>query len=193
MIITDGGSNDKTLEITQKRRCEIISSIPGRGTQLNRGADQAKGDFLLFLHAGTTLPKGASIEVVSLMKVSGTIAGSFRLAFKPSSKLLQFYSLFTSLNNLYFTFGDQGFFMPRSAFYALGTFKPYPILEDMDFQIRLRAMGRSVKSKLAVTTSSRRFLRHGIACQQLLNLFIVAGFQAGIHPKALSRFYLDVR
>ena len=49
VIIADGGSNDKTLEIAQKRRYEIIiPSIPGRGTQLNRGADQAKRDFLLF-------------------------------------------------------------------------------------------------------------------------------------------------
>ena len=116
MINADGGSNDKTLEITQKLRCEIIPSIPGRETQLNRGTDQATGNFLLFLHADTTLPKGASIEVVSLMKIPGTIAGSFRVVFKPSSKLLQFYSLCTSLNNLYFTFGDQGLFMPRSAF-----------------------------------------------------------------------------
>ena len=193
VIIADGGSNDKTLEIAQKRRYEIIPSIPGRGPQLNRGVDQAKGDFLLFSHADTTLPKGASTEVVSLMKVPGTIAGSFHLAFKPSSKLLQFYSLCTSLNNLYFTFGGQGLFMPISTFYALGKFKPYPILEDVDFQVRLRAMGRFVKSNLAVTTSSRRLLKYGIIRQQLLNLFIVAGFQAGIHPKALSRFYLDVR
>ena len=90
VIIADGGSNDKTLEIAQKRRCEIIPSIPRRGTKLNRGADQVKGDFLLFLHADTTLPKRASIEVLSLMKASWTIAGSFRLAFKPSSKLLSF-------------------------------------------------------------------------------------------------------
>ena len=107
VIITDGGSNDKTLEIAPKRRCEIIPSIPGSGPQLNRGADQAEGDFLVFLHADTTLPKGASTGVVSLMKIPQTIAGSFSLALKPSSKLLEFYSLCTFLNNLYFTFGDQ--------------------------------------------------------------------------------------
>lgn len=193
VIIADGGSNDKTLEIAQERRCEIIQSPPGRGTQLNRGADQAKGDVLLFLHADTALPEGASTEVVSLLNIPGTVAGSFHLTFKPSSKLLQFYSRCTTLNNSYFTFGDQGLFMHKPAFYALGKFKPYPFLEDVDFQVRLRAMGRFVKSKLAVTTSSRRFLKHGIIRQQLLNLSIVAGFQAGIHPKTLARFYSDVR
>ncbi len=193
VIIADGGSNDKTLKIAQESGCKIIQGPPGRGSQLNKGADRAKGDFLLFLHADTTLPEGASTEILSLMNAPGTVAGSFHLTFKPSSKLLKLYSLCTSLNNSYFTFGDQGFFMYRSAFYALGKFNPYPILEDVDLQARLRTMGRFVKSKLAVTTSSRRFLKHGIIRQQLLNLSIVAGFEAGIDPQTLARLYSDVR
>ncbi len=193
VIIVDGGSSDNTMGIAQEHGCETIQSPPGRGVQMNRGADQSQGDLLLFLHADTTLPPGASTEVESLMGKPGAIAGSFCLNFKPSSKTLRFYSLCASLNSSFFTYGDQGLFLHRSAFYALGKFNPYPILEDVDLQIRLRSMGRFVKSSLAVTTSSRRFRKHGIFRQQLLNLCLVAAFHAGVHPKRLSELYSNAR
>lgn len=193
VIVADGGSTDNTLSIAREHGCVTIHCPPGRGTQMNQGADQSKGDLLLFLHADTTLPFGASAEAESLMEKTGTIAGSFNLTFEPSSKILRFYSRCASINNSFFTYGDQGLFLHRSAFYALGKFKPYPILEDVDFQIRLRRMGRFVKSKLAVTTSSRRFRKYGLFPQQLLNLCIVAAFHAGVHPDRLSQFYSHVR
>lgn len=193
VIIVDGGSIDKTLEIAREIRCQIIESSPGRGVQLNHGADIAKGDILLFLHADTTLPFGASLEVESQLGKPSTIAGSFRLEFKPSSSALRLYSLCTAINNSFFTFGDQGLFLKRSAFYAIGKFKPYPILEDVDFQIRTRRMGRFAKSHLLVTTSSRRFRRHGVIRQQLLNLCIIAAYHAGVQPQKLSQFYSNAR
>ncbi len=193
IIIVDGGSSDNTLNIALEHGCKTIKSPPGRGIQMNRGADQSNGDLLLFLHADTSLPPGASAEVESLMGSPGAIAGSFRLIFKPSSKTLKFYSLCASLNNSFFTYGDQGLFLHRSAFYALGKFKLYPIFEDVDLQTRLRSMGRFVKSPLAVTTSSRRFRKHGVLRQQLLNLCLVAAFHAGVHPQRLSQLYSNAR
>ncbi len=193
IIVADGGSVDRTLAIGRQHGCLVTEGPPGRGAQLNRGADLATGGVFLFLHADTILPEGASADALKLLESPGVIAGSFRLKFQPSSVLLDLFSMGASANHSLFTYGDQGLFISRSAFFAMGAFKPYPFLEDVDFQIRLRRHGRFAKSKLAVTTSSRRFLTHGILCQQLRNLCIVAAYHAGVPPQTLARFYKSNR
>lgn len=193
IIIADGGSTDSTREIARHHGAATLNCPPGRGPQMNAGASRSSGDILLFLHADTTLPDGASEEVQSLLASPRVIAGSFRLQFHPSSLILKGYSLCASINSSLFTYGDQGLFIRRSDFVALGGFKPYPILEDVDFQIRLRQSGTFAKSRLSVTTSSRRFAKQGPLRQQILNLFIVTSFHAGVSPQSLARFYSNRR
>jgi len=193
IIIADGGSADTTLEIAQQHNAAIVTNPPGRGPQMNAGARHSNGNLLVFLHADTTLPDGAAREVQSLLTKPGVVAGSFRLQFHPTSLILKGYSLCASINSSLFTYGDQGLFIRRSDFFALGGFKPYPILEDVDFQKRLRQSGAFVKSCLSVTTSSRRFAKRGPLRQQIRNLFIVSAFHAGVHPRSLARFYSNRR
>lgn len=51
VIVVDGGSQDGTAVIASGLPCQVIESSPGRGKQMNRGAAQATGQVLLFLHA----------------------------------------------------------------------------------------------------------------------------------------------
>ena len=48
IILTDGGSFDKTIEIASNYDVKIISSEKGRGSQLVKGAEIAKGNILFF-------------------------------------------------------------------------------------------------------------------------------------------------
>lgn len=61
VVIADGGSSDGTVEIA--RRFSGVACVRlerGRGLQMNAGARGATEDILLFLHADTFLPAGAS-------------------------------------------------------------------------------------------------------------------------------------
>ena len=56
LIIVDGGSKDLTISIAQIQGVNVIKSLKkNRGYQLKIGASNAKGDWLLFLHADSRL------------------------------------------------------------------------------------------------------------------------------------------
>src|SRR5262245_44281015 len=85
VILVDGGSNDRTRAIAESfgfvdgedhhstqvslpsrggtvqhdvfRR--VLTAVKGRASQMNAGANAARGEWLLFLHADTVLPMGA--------------------------------------------------------------------------------------------------------------------------------------
>jgi len=55
LIVSDGGSTDETLDIADDAGAEIITGPKGRGGQLRRGAEAARAEWLLFVHADTHL------------------------------------------------------------------------------------------------------------------------------------------
>ena len=56
IIVVDGGSSDGTIEQSREHDVTVIESPPGLAKQLNTGAKNAKGEFILFLHSDTLLP-----------------------------------------------------------------------------------------------------------------------------------------
>jgi glycosyltransferase involved in cell wall biosynthesis len=59
VIVVDGGSEDASLTQSQPLADRVIRSPRGRSRQMNAGAQIARGEILLFLHADTFLPEGA--------------------------------------------------------------------------------------------------------------------------------------
>ena len=53
----------------------------GRGAQMNHGAQQAAGDYLVFLHADTRLPKDAVAIVRRVLADSAVALAGFRTIF----------------------------------------------------------------------------------------------------------------
>ncbi|MCA9134338.1 MAG: TIGR04282 family arsenosugar biosynthesis glycosyltransferase, partial [Planctomycetales bacterium] len=78
VIVVDGGSNDRTLEIAAEHGCKAFLGNRGRARQMNAGASVATGEYLLFLHADTRLPADYRNSIRSCL-ASGSIAGAFRL------------------------------------------------------------------------------------------------------------------
>jgi glycosyltransferase involved in cell wall biosynthesis len=58
VIVADGGSQDDTTAIAHAAGATVIAAPRGRGVQLAAGAAVALGEWLLFLHADTTLEAG---------------------------------------------------------------------------------------------------------------------------------------
>ena len=193
IIVVDGGSHDETLEIARSYGCKTIVSSPGRGSQMNQGAAATTKTGLLFLHADTILHKKASDDIEKILSRPGTLAGSFRLEFQPNSRPLRLYAFLSRINLPLFTFGDQGLFLLRSTFQAIGGFEEYPILEDFEIQQRLRPYGQFRKSHLPVVTSSRRFTKIGPIRQQLLNALILTAYYGGVSPITLAKLYSHIR
>ena len=81
VILSDGGSRDAVREVADAAGAELIVGPPGRGGQLARGAEAARGDWLLFVHADTVLSPGWSEAVRRHMEAAPDRAGWFRLRF----------------------------------------------------------------------------------------------------------------
>ncbi len=58
-------------------------------------------------------------------------------------------------------YGDQGLFVRRDLFEALGGYRDMPLMEDVDFVRRVRERTIIWKAAPAVSTSARRWERDG--------------------------------
>ena len=52
-------------------------NLPGRGQQLIQGAEATLGDYLLFLHADTKLPKKFDKTAAKCIQTPGVVCGAF--------------------------------------------------------------------------------------------------------------------
>ena len=67
VVVVDGGSTDRTVELARPLCDRVVVSEKGRALQMNAGAAVAKGDLLLFLHADTRLPEEALEHLASFV------------------------------------------------------------------------------------------------------------------------------
>jgi rSAM/selenodomain-associated transferase 2 len=194
LIVTDGGSTDRTVEVARRLGARVVAGPPGRGGQLNRGAAAAGGDVLLFLHADTRLPAGAALAVLAAV-AGGAVGGGFRVRFDDRRPLMRFggflATLRTRLTRL--PLGDQAQFVTRETFERLGGYRDWPILEDLDFARRLKRAGRVAILAQPVTTAARRFNARGALATVARNWLIWLLFSLGAEPRRLARLYRDVR
>jgi rSAM/selenodomain-associated transferase 2 len=192
IIVADGGSVDNTLTICKSYPdIKIISCEKGRALQMNKGAEIARGNTLLFLHADTLLPRKGIITIENVMNDDRFSAGSFLVRFDHEDWILSFLARFTRINNRYLTWGDHGIFIRRSIFNEIGGYKNIPLMEDLEIQKRVRRRGKFIKLPLPVTTSSRRFIQNGILRQKLLNIALIMAYEIGVAPARIKKFYSD--
>ncbi len=197
VVVADGGSSDRTAELAVARGALVVVSSPGRGDQLNAGAQagvQAGADALLFLHADTRLPAGAR-KLVADALADGAVGGGFTVVFAPASWLFRVGARWVNLRTRWFRIplGDQAQFASAAAFERAGGYPAWPILEDLELLARLRRLGKLAVLEPPVTTSARRFLARGIARTIATNWLIWALFALGFQPARLSRLYRKVR
>lgn len=189
IIVVDGGSADATVDLALRAGVHVINAPRGRAIQMNVGARFACGDVVLFLHADTRLHPAALVGLRAALADPAVVGGTFSLAFDLDHPLLRFYSLFTRLRPRLFHYGDQGIFARRDLFERLGGYQDLPLMEDVEFLRRLAHAGRLTLVDRPVTTSARRFERRGILRQELLNVWLVALYYAGVRATTLARWY----
>jgi rSAM/selenodomain-associated transferase 2/rSAM/selenodomain-associated transferase 1 len=189
LLVVDGGSVDRTVDIAQGFGARVLVTRPGRARQMNAGAALASGDVLLFLHADTHLPEGFS-QTVRATLADGCVAGAFRLRIDGEHPGLRWVAWGANLRSrlLALPYGDQALFLPARRFYDMGGFADLPWMEDLEFVRRLRRTGRIAIAPTAVTTSARRWQSWGILRTTLIHQACLAGYLLGIPPRWLHRW-----
>lgn len=191
LIVVDAGSHDSTIKIASGFTEKVILSERGRGSQLDRGAREAKGDVLLFLHADTKLPEDWKNQVAGVLKGDEVVGGGFRL--KIDSRKICFRIMEKIINwrskHLGLIYGDQAIFARRDAFFAVGGFMGLPLMEDVDFIKRLKGKGTVVLLDADVSTSSRHWEKKGILMTTLRNWIFLGFYSLGVSPEKLYKWY----
>ncbi len=194
IIIADGGSKDRTIQIVRDfpARVGVIASPRGRARQMNAGARVATGNILVFLHADSELPTCGLEKVRSVIGQGKAKGGKFRLRFQPETLRLKLYASYTRFQ--FFSYGDQAFFVHKDLFDAMGGFREDVPFEDIDFYTRLRKKTKPAILPDHVITSSRRFQKEGIAKQKWINFWLVLLYYLGFDVGHLKdHWYTDVR
>lgn len=188
VLVVDGGSEDETQRIAQTHGARVILGDPGRARQMNMGADFARGDVLVFLHADTRLPFAWREQVAHCLSAADTVGGAFHLGFddvRPSLRLIEAGANARSrLRGL--PYGDQALFVRREAFEQIGGFRDLPVMEDYDFVRRLRRYGPMRLANGAVLTSARRWRTYGIWRTTLTHQRMLLGWRLGFSPARLA-------
>lgn len=196
VMVVDGGSGDRTVEIARAAGARVVEAHRGRARQMNAGARVARGDVLLFLHADTRLPEGVVGRIEAALADGAVAAGAFRTRTvndgPPSwvDPVLRLADLRASYTRL--PYGDQAIFARRSAFDAVGGFPEQPLFEDLELSRRLWTVGRVTVLPDEVRISGRRFVRRPVASTLIMNVFPVL-YGLGVRPEVLARWVSLVR
>ena len=89
IIVSDGDPDGGTIQATTNTDVKKVTSPPGRGRQLNAGADLATGDVLLFLHADTRLPQQAVRHIIDVWGDPTVSGGAFDLGIDSPRKVFR--------------------------------------------------------------------------------------------------------
>ena len=194
VIVSDGGSTDRTKEIAEGFGARFIDGPAGRGGQLARGAAAARGRWFLFVHSDTALAAGWAEAVEKFIARDEGRAGVFRLAFDARharARAVAFgarvrFSLLAS------PYGDQGLLISRRLYEAVGGYRDMPLFEDVDIVDRIiKARGRAGLSLLPceAITSAARYEANGYLRRVLKNAACLAMYRLGRSPSKILSFY----
>lgn len=190
VVVVDGGSVDETLAIAQTHADAALVAPRGRASQMNAGAAVCKADVLLFLHADTVLPEQADYLVVEALQ-GASVWGRFdvridshRPVFRCIERLMNWRSRWSGIAT-----GDQAVFVRREAFERVGGFADIPLMEDIALSRALKRIAPPVCLQARVTTSARRWEKHGVWRTVWLMWRLRAAYFLGADPASLAVKY----
>lgn len=186
LIVTDGGSDDATVDIAKGWGAEIIEGSASRGAQLQRGCRAAQGDWLLVLHADTVLKDGWVGPVVA--HLGDNCAGWFKLAFKDGGLAGRMVATWANQRSRFgLPYGDQGLLLPAKLYDEIGGYPNQPLMEDV-------ALVRALKGRLCAIdaiamTSAARYKKQGWLRRGARNLWTLIRYFSGTSPQTLADSY----
>ena len=190
IIVVDGGSGDKTLQLAKQYADCVISSEKGRAKQMNRGAEAAMGDVLLFLHADTTLSPDAYSSLIEIDEVlpywgrfNVRLDGS-QFIFRIIEKMMNTRSCFTSIAT-----GDHAMFVSKELFVQVGGYPEIDLMEDIAISKKLKQKAPLICISESVVTSSRRWQKKGVIRTVLFMWCLRLAYLLNRNSSVLAKLY----
>lgn len=201
-IVVDGGSHDATVACASSMADLVIVSDKGRAKQMNAGAQQATGRYLLFLHSDTQFPlPSMSSPVVNTSQhlfpfldkpvAERAFWGFYPVCLSGDPGLLRVVETMMNVRSRLTSVatGDQCIFVSSALYAEQSGFSHIPLMEDVEFTKRLRKLHTPYIPSVKVTTDSRRWEKHGVIKTIILMWYLRALYFFGVNPTTLARYY----
>ena len=190
LIVADGGSSDGTAQLAASLADRVLAAPRGRAAQMNAGAAASRGRVLLFLHADTALPE-AALPALRQAIAGGADWGRFDVRIDSRHPLLRIVERMMNWRSRLtgIATGDQAIFVRREVFESMGGYPELPLMEDIAFCTALRRQAAPACLREIVTTSARRWEKHGVLRTILLMWRLRAAWFFGADPARLARRY----
>jgi rSAM/selenodomain-associated transferase 2 len=172
IIIVDCGSEDKTIDIANIYGAKvIISKERNRGLQLDIGAKNSKGEWLIFLHADTRLTHDWFKKINSFLKGNKNIIYYFEFKINHKKIIYRALEILVNIRSKFFKqpYGDQGLIIHRATYFKNNGFRRIPLMEDVDFLMRLNQKKDLKQLNFPIFISSRKWERTNIFLQAIKN------------------------
>jgi rSAM/selenodomain-associated transferase 2 len=209
ILVVDGGSQDRTVEIAEAAAVRVITAPSGRAVQMNQGAVAATGTILCFVHADTLIPNDLVTVIEQTLRDPTIACGGFISLMAGETTTRWGISLHNFLKTYYapllfrphlfmrgmrLLFGDQAMFCRRQDFFDCGGFDPaLPIMEEADLCLKLCHYGRICQVNRVVQSSDRRVAKWGSWKATAIYMMIGVLWGVGVSAAKLKRFYADIR
>ena len=150
IIVKDGGSKDRTVELAKKHADKIVcKSDFSAADARNQGADYAKGIFLVFVDADTELPRDTLERFAQLIQNKEIVGGSCRKIPQDGDLIDRMIYEFVNISTFFSYYlhigGAHGncMFIRKSVFEAIDGFNPkIRIAEEQEFVRKARKFGK---------------------------------------------------
>ncbi len=191
VILVDGGSEDQTRRLAEGAGANVITAPEkGRAAQLLQGAQEARGDWLLFLHADTALSRDWAERTKSHIAERKDQAAAFTLAYRsdhPMAKTVARRANWRA-RTLGLPYGDQGLLISRKLYEEVGGYPNAPFLEDVEI---VRAIGKTRLTILSAEarTDASKYDRDGWRKRSWHNAVLVTRYFLGASPEKLAKSY----
>ncbi len=191
IIVVDGGSHDQTTHLAAALVDHLIAAPQGRAVQMNAGAQQATGPLLLFLHADTFLPADAFAALLALPAAPAW--GRFDIELIGRHPLLKIVALGMNWRSRLtgIATGDQGIFVSRDLFQAVGHYSAIALMEDIDLSRKLNAITAPRCMRCKIQSSARRWEQFGLLKTILLMWSLRLRYFFGAAPEQLALLYRE--
>jgi glycosyltransferase involved in cell wall biosynthesis len=200
LILVDGGSTDGTLEEIDILKggfhhpLNVLNASKGRASQMNKGAEVAKGEVLLFLHVDSQIEEDSLGLIENEINKGDIVGGGFTHSFSDPDFFLKLTSAFgnfrTRLTKIFF--GDFGIFIRKDIFERMGGYDDVIFLEDVEFCKKAKRYGKLEQIDRIIATSPRRY--HSIGKVRLTVFFTLAVLLniIGFRPRFLYRYIVEI-
>jgi glycosyltransferase involved in cell wall biosynthesis len=185
IIVVDGGSTDYTIDLAKIAGARVIeqkSSFKadnGRGGLIDMGIRYARSDVVAIVHADTLVTPPTFKKILDVLSKQPIIAGgAVGGVFEGNRGFLRLLEFANDFRAVFFgiSFGDQVQFFRRNPVVKQNLFPSIPLMEDVEFSLRMHRMGRQVFLFGSALVSSRRWrtdgFKHSVLVIRLLAAYL---------------------